>query len=106
MQALEQDLKRLALPEANTVFEAVRGRVISSDAFDIEPPGVAGLAVLVKAQTQLQSNLLDFLESLPLDRLGPWAAGGWEGVVDFFSVLAVAAPFGNPLKSYAESARA
>ena len=45
VQALEADLKRLAQPEATQVFEAVRGRIVASDTFDIEPPGVAGLGV-------------------------------------------------------------
>ena len=31
VQAMEADLKRLAPPEAAQVFEAVRGRIISSD---------------------------------------------------------------------------
>jgi predicted KAP-like P-loop ATPase len=81
VQSLEADLKRLAPPEAAQVFEAVRGRVVGGDSFEIEPPGVAGLAVLVKAHPTLQSNLVDFLETLPRDRLGPWVCGGWEGVL-------------------------
>src|SRR5690606_20339358 len=67
--------------EAAQVFEAVRGRVVGGDSFDTEPPGAAGLAVLVKAHPTLQGNLVDFLEALPRDRLGPWACGGWEGAL-------------------------
>ena len=81
VQALEADLKRLAPPEAAQVFEAVRGRISGGDSFDLEPAGAAGLAVLVKAHPTLQSNLLDFLEALPRNRLGPWVCGGWEGVI-------------------------
>lgn len=81
VQGLEADLKRLATPEAAQVFEAVRGRIVGGDSFDTEPPGAAGLAVLVKAHPTLQGNLLDFLEALPRDRLGPWACSGWEGVL-------------------------
>jgi predicted KAP-like P-loop ATPase len=81
VQGLEADLKRLAPPEAAKVFEAVRGRIIGGDSFDTEPPGAAGLAVLVKAHPVLQGDLLDFLETLPRDRLGPWACSGWEGVL-------------------------
>ncbi len=78
VQAFEPDLKRLAVPEAAQVFEAVRSRIVGSDTFDTAPPGVDGLAILVKAHPPLQANLLDFLESLRLDRLGPWAIAGWE----------------------------
>ncbi len=81
VQGLEGDLKRLAPPEADQVFEAVRGRIIGGDSFDTEPPGVAGLEVLVKAHPTLQSNLLDLLEALPLARLGPWACKGWESAL-------------------------
>ena len=81
VQGLEADLKRLALPEAAQVFEAVRGRIVGGDSFDTEPTGVEGLAVLVKAHPTLQGSLIDFLEVLPRDRLGPWVCSGWEGVL-------------------------
>jgi predicted KAP-like P-loop ATPase len=81
VQAHEADLRRLALPEAAQVFEIIRGRIIGSDSFEKEPPGVAGLAVLVKAQPLLQSNLMNFLEALPQTRVGAWACAGWESVI-------------------------
>lgn len=81
VQALEAELKRLAPPEAAQVFEAVRGRIVGGDNFETEPAGAVGLAVLVKAHPSLQSNLLDFLEALPMDRLGPWACSGWESAL-------------------------
>jgi len=81
VQGLETDLKRLAPPEAAQIFEAMRGRIVGSDSFDTEPPGAAGLAVLVKAHATLQSSLLDFLEALPRNRLGPWVCSGWEGIL-------------------------
>lgn len=81
VQGLETDLKRLAPPEAAQVFEAVRGRIVGADAFETEPPGAAGLAVLIKAHPTLQGELVDFLDALPRDRLGPWVCGGWEGVL-------------------------
>ena len=81
VQGLEGDLKRLAVPEAAQVFEAVRGRVVGANRFDTAPPGVDGLAVLVKAQPTLQGSLVDFLEALPSDRVGPWACSGWDGAL-------------------------
>lgn len=81
VQGLETDLKRLALPEAAQVFEAVRGRIVSGDSFDTEPSGAAGLTVLVKAHPTLQESLIDFLETLPRNRLGPWVCSGWESVL-------------------------
>jgi len=81
VQALESSLRKLVLPEAAQVFDAVRGRIVGADTFDTEPGGAAGLAVLVKAHPSLQSTLVDFLENLPSQRLGPWVCGGWEGVI-------------------------
>jgi len=81
VQGLETELRQLAIPEAAQVFDLVRARIVGSDTFDTEPSGAAGMAVLVKAQPGLQSNLLDFLEALPPHRVGPWACSGWEGVI-------------------------
>lgn len=78
---LEPDLKRLAPMEAAQIFEAVRGRIVGEGTFNIEPAGVAGLTVLVKAQPTLQDTLLDFLEALPRGRLGPWVCSGWDSAL-------------------------
>jgi predicted KAP-like P-loop ATPase len=83
VQALEDALRRLAPPEAAQVFEMLRGRIVSNGTFDKEPPGIPGLTILVKAQPTLQSDLLSFLESLPREKLGPWAISGWgEAIKD------------------------
>ena len=37
--------------------------------------------VLVGAQPHLQTNLLDFLGSLPAERLGTWACVGWDNAL-------------------------
>lgn len=81
VQALETELRQLALPEAAQVLDLLRARIVSGDTFDTEPAGAAGIAVLVKAQSALQAQLLDFLEGLPTNRLGPWVCSGWEGVI-------------------------
>lgn len=81
VQGLETELRQLAVPEAAQVLDLVRARIVGSDTFDTEPAGAAGIAVLVKAHPALQGNLLDFLEALPQQRLGPWACSGWEGVI-------------------------
>jgi hypothetical protein len=39
------------------------------------------LGVLVRAHPDLQGNLVDFLESLPREQLGPWVCSGWESVL-------------------------
>lgn len=81
VQTLDSDLKRLAAPEAAQLFDAVRSRIINEAKFDTEPAGIPGLTVLVKSHPELQDNLVDFLEGLPADKLGPWAVAGWDAVV-------------------------
>jgi hypothetical protein len=81
VQAHEAELRRLAPPEAAQVFEIIRSRIMGAAVFDTEPSGAAGLAVLVRAQPLLQSNLISFLESLPVSKVGPWACAGWETVI-------------------------
>ena len=81
VQSHEAELKQLVQPEAEKVFEAVRTKIMSTGTFDTKPAGVDGLLVLVKAQPGLQSRLMDFLEAHPSSKCGPWAVGGWQGVI-------------------------
>jgi hypothetical protein len=81
VQGYDGELRQLAVPEAAQVLDLLRARIVGSDTFDTEPAGAAGMAVLVRAHPALQSHLLDFLEGLPRQRLGPWACSGWEGVI-------------------------
>ena len=99
IQAIEADLQRLAPPEAEQVFEAVRARIIASGIFETEPPGADGIKLLVKSHRDLQPKLIDFLDSLPTDRLGPWVCGGWEGT---FSDAQFETRFDALLKKWAE----
>ena len=81
MQVEETSLRALAPPEAAQVFEMLRARIIASDSFEKAPDGVEGMVVLVRAQPSLQTNLLDFLDSLPANRLGAWVCGGWASAL-------------------------
>lgn len=80
VQVLESELKQLAQPEAEQLFEAIRTKIMSGAVFDTQPPGVDGMIVLVRAQPSLQGRLLDFLQALPVDRCGPWVLAGWQGI--------------------------
>lgn len=88
VQALESELKQLAQPEAEKLFEAVRTKIMSGDTFDTQPAGIEGMVVLVKAQSSLQGRLLDFLNALPSSRCGPWVLGGWQSVIKDADALA------------------
>jgi len=80
VQMLDIDLKQLAQPEAEKLFEAVRTRIMGGDTFETQPDGIEGLKVLVKAHPSLQGRLLDFLLALPSNRSGPWVLQGWRGL--------------------------
>lgn len=81
VSAMLTDLRNLVPAEAAQVFEALRGRIMAGGSLATEPSGVAGLSVLVQAQPALQANLLDFLEGLPIEGLGPWVVSGWDTAV-------------------------
>jgi len=81
IQGREEDIKRLSPQEATSAFEQVRSHIISNDEFETEPAGIAGMSVLVKAHPILESNLLDFLEGLPAERLGFWVVSGWTDAI-------------------------
>ncbi|QOZ71889.1 Qat anti-phage system ATPase QatA [Bradyrhizobium arachidis] len=81
VQSLDADLKLLKEPEAAQVFEALRSRIMGEDSFMTAPLGIDGLSVLVKTHPVLQTNLLDFLGALPVERCGAWPVSGWQGVV-------------------------
>lgn len=88
VQALESELKQLAQPEAEKLFEAVRTKIMSGDTFNTQPAGIEGMVVLVKAQPSLQSSLIDFLHALPSNRCGPWVLGGWQSALKDADALA------------------
>jgi hypothetical protein len=81
VQGMAAALRQLVLPEASRVFDEVRSRIMSKGSFEQQPPGTDGLIVLTAAQPALESSLLDFLEALPAERLGPWAIAGWDSAI-------------------------
>lgn len=78
---LATDLQQLTDDLARRVFEEIQARIVASSEYDSQPDGIAGLRVLVKSKPVLQSVLLDFLEGLPVDNLGPWVIRGWDEVL-------------------------
>ncbi|MBS1816547.1 MAG: NTPase KAP [Acidobacteria bacterium] len=99
VQSSENDLRALTQHEAGKVFDWVKARIVSSDSFEKKPAGVDGLVVLVKAQPTLQNAFVSFLESLPADRVGAWAATGWEGAIVEASAVSRLATLGERWKS-------
>mgnify|MGYP001412104892 CR=1 FL=1 len=104
VEGMAAELTALATPEAAQLFEEVRSRIIGKGEFTTLPSGIDGLRVLVSVHPNLESNLLDLLESLPADHLGPWVVSGWSssikssaGLVRFHGLLAKWAEANNPM---------
>lgn len=80
VQGLDTELRKLSATDAALLYEGVRSRIMATAALEVQPGGVDGLIVLVKAHPALQSNLMEFLENLPRAKIGAWVVRGWEGV--------------------------
>ncbi|MVM32443.1 NTPase KAP [Spirosoma sp. HMF4905] len=81
VQTLEPDIKALSERDALRIFEEMRSRILSNSNFDKEPEGIIGLTLVIKSHPELQDKLIELLESLPAQKLGPWVIKGWDGVV-------------------------
>lgn len=79
VQAALSEIRKLAGAEPEQVLDALCARVAQGDQFDTEPPGVQGLIALVGEHSSLQGRLLSFVQSLPEEKLGSWAASSWTG---------------------------
>lgn len=81
VQSRREDVARLNLEDARRLFGFLSGRIVQSDRFEEKPPGAAGLALVALCHPELKPKVLQLLESLPVERLGPWAVSGWHDVV-------------------------
>ncbi|MBN8979283.1 MAG: NTPase KAP [Rhizobiales bacterium] len=76
------DVKDITLPEAVTLFDALRKKMREVSNFDLRPVAMGGIAVLVEAHSSLQGRYVDILEALPPDRVGLWVASGHAFVTE------------------------
>src|SRR5690606_32632508 len=77
VQAIAGEIAKLAGPEPEEVFEAVRSRILQHDNFGSKPKGIDGMVKLVETHPALQRKLLDFVRELPATKVGTWAASSW-----------------------------
>lgn len=81
VQGKEEEIKNLSSTDAAYVFEQIRRRIVENDNFKNKPAGIDGISELSKFHPEMQVYLLDFLESLPVENLGPWIVAGWNEVI-------------------------
>jgi len=79
-RSAEPEIGRLTDSEAEQVFDALQARILSSEKLVTAPSGVAGLALIARLRTPLQRRVLTFLQELPTDTVGGWAATSWGGL--------------------------
>lgn len=77
IKKVESQLRPLSRADADQLFENVRASYMEADDFKQAPKG---LTALVKCQPHLQKGCLDMIKSIPVAKLGPWPATGFESV--------------------------
>ena len=80
-KVVAEEIGKLPSADAEQVFNAVVRRVRAAAVFKTKPDGIDGLAELCKVCTAFQGPFVALLTSLPSDKLGPWAAVGWNDVI-------------------------
>jgi len=93
------EVAKLTGTDPEQVFDALRSRIADNDKYNIEPPGIQGLIVLVAAHPVLQRRLLTFVSELPMAKLGAWGATSWG---ECFTDPALIAEFAAILKTWSE----
>lgn len=74
VQRLSDELSKLGAADVPMVFDAVAARIRQEDKLLTRPNGLDGLLALVKQHPTAQPQFLTFARSLPVKRLGTWAA--------------------------------
>lgn len=72
-----EDVRKLTGVEPEAVFEAIRDQILAAENLSKKPDGVDGLSTLVEIHPHLQMRLVEFLETLPVDRIGAWSTSSW-----------------------------
>ena len=100
-RSAEGEVGRLNDAEAEQVFDALQARILSADKLISAPAGVQGLALLARLRPPLQRRLLGFLQGLPADSVGGWAATSWGGA---FVEPSIVSEFASLQQTWATSA--
>lgn len=70
----EESVKKLTPDEAATVFKQLSMNIMETGDFLKQPAGYIGLELVVQNHPALQTEFVQFLESLPIEKLGVWIA--------------------------------
>ena len=76
-----EDLKNLTNQESDQVFGIVAQKIMEKGQFDMKPKGIDGLIVLVQNKPELRKSLVDFIDAIPVDKVGVWIIHGWDKAI-------------------------
>jgi predicted KAP-like P-loop ATPase len=71
-------IQALSPTDAHSAFQMLCEHVERAGNYQSKPHGVEGMVTLAQHQEPLRSLLIQFLQSLPVSSLGPWAVSGWS----------------------------
>lgn len=76
------EIQGLDTPDAKRLLKIVSQDVFTQNFSEIQTPkSIEGIRCLVEFRPELQNDLVDFLLTLPYDKLGMWATGGWDSCI-------------------------
>jgi len=81
LRMVEPEAKALSDNDAQTVFNALRERVLAANDFASPPAGFEGLGIVAKHHRRFQTELVSLVGSLDPKALGIWVVRGWNEVV-------------------------
>jgi len=78
IRAAEPEVKALTPGDADSIFAALRERVLGASSFTNPPQGIDGLSIVAKHHASLQGEVVKLLGSLDPKGLGLWILKGWN----------------------------
>lgn len=78
IRAVEPEIKALTPGDAESIFAALRERVLGAGGFTNPPQGIDGLSIVAKHHASRQGEVVKLLGSLDPKELGLWVLKGWN----------------------------
>lgn len=75
------ELKNLTNQEADQVFGAAVQKIMERGQFDTKPKGIDGLIILVQSKPELRKSLVNFIDAIPVAKVGVWILNGWDRAI-------------------------